>query len=163
MSLFKKIKGAVKGAAGAVAKPVEAVARPVTRALPKIDPTSSKSVFGPTVATVVRPVVATSAAGLTGGASVLLAQRRILPQSTFGVKPTVQGYVAGAAIGSAALGGKALASLASQALPQTPHAPPADPVQVGAAPAAAPSSSAPGHGFPGFFEWLFSKLDKVIS
>jgi hypothetical protein len=99
-------------AAGAVTGAVSSAAGSVTHAAAQLDPMSSRSIVGGTgLYRVARPVVATGAAGVTGGLSVLAGQARMIPRSSFGVQPTVQGYMTGAAIGTAIAGGKLMQSL----------------------------------------------------
>lgn len=91
------------------------------------------------IGNVVKPVVATSAAFLTGGLSVVAAQRGLISTSTFGVKPTVTGLAAGAAIGGAILASGAAAS----ATPAAATTSPGDLEAIDAAQAAA-SQTSPG-------------------
>jgi hypothetical protein len=126
---FKKIfKRAVKAVAKpvkAVAKPVAAVAKPVAAALKKVDPSSSKSVFGAKTATVfkpvakfvVKPAIATAAAVVTGGASILAGEKKFIPKDTFGLKPTATGAAIGAAVGGAILVAPAAAAALKAAAP----------------------------------------------
>lgn len=118
------------------------------------------------VQTVAKPVIATAAAGLTGGASIALAPR----SSTFGVKPAVQGYAAGAAIGlaaGAAAGtiGASAGTVAKAAVPVAAGAagklagmeqPPGKPPVSPSAPSVGPASGAPTVQGPGLFARLYA-------
>lgn len=111
-SWFSKAVKTVTHAASSVVSTVGAVGRAV-------DPTSSRSIFagipmvGGMITNLSRQAIATSAAGLTGGASVLLAQKGVLPKSTFGLKTTTQGFLTGATIGAGILAGGSIGAIAS--------------------------------------------------
>lgn len=116
--LFSKIGGAIKSVGRAV------------------DPTYSKSLIGqaPVVGSKLtalsRQAVATGAAWQTLGLSVVAGERGLISRSTFGVKPTAQGFATGAAIGGAIMGGQSLASAGAAGLKS-------------ASPVAAPAVSVP--------------------
>lgn len=144
----------------------------VEKAATKIDPTSSSSIFGPKVASalkpvvkpidqyVIKPAIATGAAMVTGGASVLAGQAAGGgAKDTFGVKPTAIGFAEGAAVGTAiaiagpaavtAAGSKAATAVAvgtatslirpDATRPAVTSTPAAAPVASVAGPSAAPS------------------------
>lgn len=110
--LGSKLKKTVKKAVSTTKKVVAAT--PIGAAGRAIDLTSSRSAINRAlpakVASVVQKysqqAVATSAAMLTGGASVLLAQRGVISTGTFGVRSTASGLVTGAVVGGAIAGGQ---------------------------------------------------------
>lgn len=79
----------------------------IKKAAAYVDPTSSKSFSGAGkyVKPVFKPVVATAAVGLTGGAAALVRPDLI--------KPAIQGYTAAAAVGGALMTGGTLAAAAA--------------------------------------------------
>lgn len=102
-----------------------------------LDPTSSNSWVGGAIGSTGRDLfrqgIGTSAAILTGGASVLAGQRGWLPTGTFGARVTGRGFITGAGIGLAVggasravkAGGAAAINVGGQALDQAfPPAPP---------------------------------------
>lgn len=100
-----------KGTVGHVTAPVtQPVSRVVRAAGRQIDLTSSKSLggLGRYVAPIARPAIATAAAAVTGGASVIAGERGAISKSAFGVKSTAEGYAVGAGVGLAVLGGKTI-------------------------------------------------------
>lgn len=106
---FKKLGKAIGGAVKAVAKPISSVGR-------AIDPTYSKGLIGRITYPIARPMVATAAAAMTGGLSVLAGEKGWISKSTFGIKPTVTGIAIGAAVGGAILtGGGILAAIGAGA------------------------------------------------
>lgn len=126
MGLFSKIKKVAKKTVGTIGKGVSTVAKPVVQAsrfvakpLSQIDPTYSKSligrapVVGGAITQVSRMAVATSAAVVTGGASVIAAEKGLLPKSTLGAKTTLEGFATGAAVGAAIVGTPMLKTAAS--------------------------------------------------
>lgn len=114
---FRNLGRAAAGVARTVTQPIRAVGR-------QIDASSPRSFIGRTIGSTgrsfVRQAVATSAAVVTGGASVLAAERRVIPRSVFGVQPTVQGFQTGAVVGAAILAGKTALQASKSVLTTSP-------------------------------------------
>lgn len=115
LGFFKKIGKAVKKAVKPIQKATKYVVKgnPVSKAVSKATP---KWISKPLKA-VARPVLATSAAVVTGGASVLLAEKfgGKKDKAYLGLKPTATGMAAGAIIGGAVLAAPIIVSGAGAA------------------------------------------------
>ena len=127
-SAAKKVKKTVGSTAGKVVGAVKTTGR-------EVDITSSKSftgripVIGKKITQVARMGVGSSTAVLTGGLSILAAERGLIPKSTFGVRTVAQAAATAAVVGLAIASGGSLATVASAGMK-----------------ALGPVSSAPGGG-----------------
>src|SRR5574340_1213554 len=118
--LGKAIGSAVKGTKSAISRTLGAGVSATESLGRGIDITSRSSVLGripiigrPAV-TFARQAIATSAAMATGGLSVVAAQKGVISKSTFGASTTAQGFVTGAVVGAAILGGQGISGLKSK-------------------------------------------------
>lgn len=108
---------------GAYGNIFDQIGSAVRKTAAAIDPSSSRSIFGSSVAKVMKPIatyvvkpaIATSAAVLTGGLSVLGAEKlgNAQTRSVLGVRPTVTGFVEGAAVGAVIIAAPAIGAKAA--------------------------------------------------